>query len=74
MPDGTVAFLLTMRDPDADGFLHWIAWNIPATTTNLKAGASGDLPGMPARAGAISQAPSGGTAGHARLPGRTITS
>ena len=45
VPDGTVSFLLTMRDLDADGFLHWIAWNIPATTTNLKAGASGDLPG-----------------------------
>ncbi len=45
VPDGTVSFLLTMRDLDANGFLHWIAWNIPATTTNLKAGASGDLPG-----------------------------
>jgi Raf kinase inhibitor-like YbhB/YbcL family protein len=34
-----------MRDPDAHDFLHWIAWNIPATVSGLEAGASGDLPG-----------------------------
>ncbi|HVQ22046.1 MAG TPA: YbhB/YbcL family Raf kinase inhibitor-like protein, partial [Candidatus Saccharimonadia bacterium] len=45
VPDGTVSFLLTMRDLDADGFLHWIAWNIPATTRSLDPGASGDMPG-----------------------------
>ncbi len=45
VPEGTASFLLTMRDIDADGFLHWMAWNIPATTTGLEAGASGDLPG-----------------------------
>jgi len=44
-PDGTVAYLLTMRDPDARDFLHWIAWNIPATATGLDQAASGDLPG-----------------------------
>ncbi len=43
-PDGTVAYLLTMRDPDARDFLHWIAWNIPASTDGLDAAASGDLP------------------------------
>ena len=43
-PDGTVAFLLTIRDPDAGGFLHWIAWNLPVDADGLAAGASGDLP------------------------------
>jgi Raf kinase inhibitor-like YbhB/YbcL family protein len=44
LPDATVALLLTMHDPDAGGFLHWIAWNIPADVDHLAAGASGDLP------------------------------
>jgi Raf kinase inhibitor-like YbhB/YbcL family protein len=44
-PDGTAAFLLTMRDPDARDFLHWIAWNLPAPTEAIPEGASGALPG-----------------------------
>ncbi|HEY8198567.1 MAG TPA: YbhB/YbcL family Raf kinase inhibitor-like protein [Candidatus Limnocylindrales bacterium] len=44
VPDGTVAFLLTMRDPDAGDFLHWIAWNIPATIDGLDSDASGNMP------------------------------
>ena len=44
VPAGTGAFLLTMRDPDARDFLHWIAWNIPASLGGLATGASGALP------------------------------
>ena len=40
-PAGTRAFALLMDDPDAPGrtFTHWIAWNIPASTRSLAAGA-----------------------------------
>ena len=43
-PGGTVAYLLTMRDPDANDFLHWIAWNVPADVDHLEADASGKMP------------------------------
>jgi Raf kinase inhibitor-like YbhB/YbcL family protein len=43
-PDGTVAYVLTMRDPDASDFLHWMAWNIPAKVEHLAADASGNMP------------------------------
>jgi len=36
-PDGTVAFALTVTDPDARGFVHWIAYDFTGT-------ASGSLP------------------------------
>lgn len=41
-PTGTKSFALTMYDPDAptgSGWWHWIAFNIPKTTTSLPAGA-----------------------------------
>ncbi len=39
-PAGTRSFALIMDDPDAPGgtFTHWIAWNLPASTTMLPAG------------------------------------
>lgn len=43
-PEGTKSFALTMYDPDAptgSGWWHWVAFNIPATTTSLELGASG---------------------------------
>lgn len=40
-PAGTHSYALTMYDPDAptgSGFWHWIAWDIPTTTTSLPTG------------------------------------
>src|SRR5687767_11371161 len=44
-PEGTASFVLIMRDisaPTGDGLatdvLHWMLWNIPATTTSLPEG------------------------------------
>ncbi len=43
-PAGTKSFAVTFYDKDAptgSGFWHWVAYNIPATTTSLKGGANG---------------------------------
>ena len=44
VPEGTASFVLIVHDADAaigngtDDMLHWMLWNIPATTTNLAEG------------------------------------
>lgn len=41
-PAGTKSFALTVYDPDAptgSGWWHWVAYNIPASTTKIAAGA-----------------------------------
>lgn len=47
-PAGTVEFALTMDDPDANGFVHWVVTGIPAEATSLEgqlpAGASAGQP------------------------------
>lgn len=45
-PPSTQSFALAMVDkhPDADNFVHWLAINIPPTTTSLAEGASADMP------------------------------
>ena len=40
-PEGTRAFALLVTDPDARGFVHWVATDIPASTAGLAEGASG---------------------------------
>jgi Raf kinase inhibitor-like YbhB/YbcL family protein len=39
-PAGTAEFALTMDDPDANGFVHWVVTGIPADSTSL----GGSLP------------------------------
>ena len=43
---GTQAFVLTVRDPDAGGFVHWILGNIPGDVRELPEG-QGDAMGTP---------------------------
>lgn len=43
IPDGTVSFAIILQDLDvaangADGVLHWLAWNIPATEGGIPEG------------------------------------
>lgn len=52
-PEGTKSFVLIVDDPDAPDpanpkmtWVHWVLYNIPATSTSISEGASGkDLPG-----------------------------
>jgi Raf kinase inhibitor-like YbhB/YbcL family protein len=52
-PDGTRSFAVICHDPDAPliakggtyGFVHWVLYNIPGSTTGLEEGASAHTPG-----------------------------
>ena len=39
-PARTQSYAIVMDDPDAQGFTHWLAYNIPANTHDLSEGAS----------------------------------
>jgi len=42
-PDGTATYAITMTDPDADGFVHWVVANLPPDLTSLDEGAAPTL-------------------------------
>lgn len=51
VPEGTSQFVLLCHDPDAPfitpeqyGFVHWLVYNIPASTTNLPEGGAEQFP------------------------------
>lgn len=48
-PPGTVAYAVSMVDPDAKNFVHWVVTGIPANVTHLPEGMS---PGGPLPEGA----------------------
>ena len=65
-PEGTKSFAVTMYDPDAptgSGFWHWIIFDIPENTTELKSDA-GDLSKNLAPAGSIQSGTDFGQAGY----------
>jgi len=72
-PTETKSFAVTCFDPDAPtgcGFMHWVAYDIPASVTSLQAGAAGG--NLPAGAKEINcDAGFAGYLGAACPPGRT---
>ncbi len=44
VPAGTKALLLSVTDPDARGFVHWVAWDLAPDLGSLAEGASGAWP------------------------------
>jgi Raf kinase inhibitor-like YbhB/YbcL family protein len=65
-PLGTKSYVLLMHDPDApkaNGFWHWVVYDIPATVTSLPAGA-GDMDKHLMAAGAVQARSDFGTPGY----------
>jgi Raf kinase inhibitor-like YbhB/YbcL family protein len=69
-PELTETFALIMDDPDAPGgvWVHWVVFNLPAETSEIREGGSGSLPGKAAhgsnswgRTGYGGPCPPGGT-------------
>lgn len=48
-PDGTAAFALIVDDPDARGWIHWLATDLPADAAALDEGVSGTAAGTEGR-------------------------
>lgn len=49
VPAGAGALVLVVDDPDASGFVHWVAYDLPPDATGLAEGDS-TAPGAPAQA------------------------
>ena len=49
VPDGTVALTLTVTDPDARGFVHWVAYNLTGTPEGGLPGGISTSPDAPAQ-------------------------
>lgn len=65
-PAGTESFAVTVYDPDAptgSGFWHWVVYNIPSGTTELKADA-GNANGKKLPKNAVQVMNDGGTLGY----------
>lgn len=65
-PKGTQSFALMVHDPDAptgSGWWHWIVYNIPASTTSLRAD-TGNTKNMMLPAGAVQGRTDFGTTGY----------
>ncbi len=45
-PERTAAYAVIVEDPDARGFVHWVAVNIPGSATELVEGAGGAQAGV----------------------------
>ena len=48
-PEGTQAFAIVVHDPDAplvDGFTHWVAYGIPASTSSMAGAPAGAAEGV----------------------------
>lgn len=48
-PEGTAAFALIVDDPDAHGWTHWVATDLPADAAAIEEGASGTAAGTEGR-------------------------
>jgi Raf kinase inhibitor-like YbhB/YbcL family protein len=48
-PDGTVALALTVTDPDARNFVHWVAYNLTGTPEGGLPGGISTSPDAPAQ-------------------------
>jgi Raf kinase inhibitor-like YbhB/YbcL family protein len=46
VPADATALVLIVDDPDARGFVHWVAFDIPTTTSELPEGASASDPSL----------------------------
>jgi Raf kinase inhibitor-like YbhB/YbcL family protein len=44
LPQGAVSLALIVDDPDADGWVHWVVYDLPATSDGLPAGLRAELP------------------------------
>lgn len=49
VPDGTASLVLVVTDPDARGFVHWLAYDLPAKPAGFLGSGVSASPDMPAQ-------------------------